>query len=45
MSVDENKALAQRLYDDLFTKPGRYTYWCLIHPGMDGHITVLAAGQ
>lgn len=28
-----------------FTKPGRYTYWCLIHTGMDGHITVLPAGQ
>ncbi len=28
-----------------FTKPGVYTYGCLVHPGMDGVITVLPAGQ
>jgi plastocyanin len=28
-----------------FTKPGVYKYGCLIHPGMDGVITVLPAGQ
>ena len=28
-----------------FTKPGVYKYECLIHPGMDGIITVLPAGQ
>lgn len=27
-----------------FTKPGVYTYYCLIHPGMAGTITVLARG-
>jgi plastocyanin len=26
-----------------FTKPGVYKYYCLIHPGMAGTITVLAA--
>ncbi len=28
-----------------FTKPGRYTYWCLIHTGMNGHIAVLLASH
>lgn len=28
-----------------FTKPGRYEYECLIHPGMEGYITVQPAGQ
>ena len=32
-------------YTLTFTKPGTYTYDCLIHPGMDGTITVLAAGM
>jgi plastocyanin len=28
-----------------FAKPGTYTYYCLIHPGMKGTITVLPTGQ
>jgi plastocyanin len=28
-----------------FTKPGTYEYDCLLHPGMDGTITVLPAGS
>jgi plastocyanin len=28
-----------------FTKPGTYTYYCLIHSGMKGTITVLPASQ
>jgi plastocyanin len=28
-----------------FTRPGVYRYACLIHPGMDGTITVLPAGR
>jgi len=32
-------------YSLTFTKPGVYHYACLIHPSMDGTITVLAAGQ
>jgi plastocyanin len=28
-----------------FTRPGVYHYTCLIHPGMDGTITVLPAGR
>jgi plastocyanin len=28
-----------------FTRPGTFTYDCLIHPGMDGTITVLPAGR
>ncbi len=28
-----------------FTKPGVYHYVCLIHPGMDGAVTVLPPGQ
>lgn len=24
-----------------FTKPGMYKYYCLLHPGMDGTITVM----
>jgi plastocyanin len=29
-------------YTLTFTKPGMYSYDCLVHPGMDGTITVLA---
>ena len=28
-------------YTLTFTKPGTYNYDCLVHPGMDGTITVL----
>jgi plastocyanin len=31
-------------YRMTFTKPGTYTYHCLIHPGMTGQISVQAAG-
>ncbi len=32
-------------YTLTFTKAGTYGYDCLVHPGMDGTITVLAAGM
>jgi plastocyanin len=32
-------------YRVTFTKPGTYTYHCLIHPGMTGQIAVQAAGS
>jgi plastocyanin len=32
-------------YRMTFTKPGTYTYHCLIHPGMTGEITVQAPGS
>ncbi len=31
-------------YSLTFTKPGTYEYDCLLHPGMDGTVTVLPAG-
>ena len=36
---------ARRRYTLTFTKPGTYSYDCLVHPGMDGTITVLATGM
>ncbi len=32
-------------YTLTFTRPGVYHYACLVHPGMDGTVTVLAASQ
>jgi plastocyanin len=32
-------------YSLKFTKPGRYAYLCLLHPGMIGTVTVLASGK
>jgi len=32
-------------YSLTFTRPGVYHYACLVHPGMDGMVTVLATGQ
>jgi plastocyanin len=32
-------------YSLTFSKAGTYEYACLLHPGMDGHITVLPAGS
>ncbi len=32
-------------YSLTFTKPGRYTYLCLLHPGMTGTVVVLPTGK
>ena len=39
------KGNAPAQYTLTFPKPGTYSYDCLVHPGMDGTITVLAAGM
>jgi len=41
-SVDPN---APKRYAVTFTKAGTYTYLCMYHPGMEGTITVQAAGS
>lgn len=37
--------LLGQTYSMTFTKPGTYTYHCLIHPGMTGQISVQAPGS
>jgi plastocyanin len=34
----------EKTYTLTFTKPGRYVYVCLLHPGMQGTVVVQAAG-
>jgi len=36
---------AGKTYTLTFTKPGRYTYLCLLHPGMEGTVIVQAVGK
>ncbi|MHB8732454.1 MAG: cupredoxin domain-containing protein [bacterium] len=36
---------AGKTYTLTFTKPGRYAYLCLLHPGMRGTVVVLGAGK
>lgn len=36
---------AGKTYSLTFTKPGRYAYLCLLHPGMEGTVEVLSAGK
>ena len=36
---------AGKTYTLTFTKPGRYVYLCLLHPGMQGTVVVLGAGK
>lgn len=36
---------AGKTYTLTFTKPGRYAYMCLLHPGMQGSVLVQAVGK
>jgi len=36
---------AKRTYSLTFTKPGKYAYVCMLHPGMIGTVVVLAPGK
>ncbi len=43
--VSSGFLLLGKSYRMTFSKPGSYTYYCLIHPGMQGTLNVLPAGS
>lgn len=43
--VSSGFVLGGKTYALAFPKPGTYKYFCLIHPGMQGTVTVQAAGS